>query len=90
MRNALARRPGLSFEAGYARRVKCNKRISSIRVRCKMGWSVGDLSFEGRGLIWLTYERGGAHWNYAYRIRKRNHYCLATGGSDCDEAIIVR
>ena len=74
MRKALARRPTLSFEAGYARRVKCNKRISPIRVRCKMSWNVGDLSFEGTGLIWLTYEQAGTYWNYAYRIRKRTSH----------------
>jgi hypothetical protein len=89
MRNALARKPSLSFQAGYARRVKCNKRVSRDRVRCKMSWNVGDLSFDGKGVIWFTYKGGDTYWNYAYRIRKRNHYCLATGGSNCVETIVV-
>jgi hypothetical protein len=68
MRSALARRPALSFEAGYARKVKCNKRVSRSRVRCKMSWNFGDLEFSGKGLIWLTHSRGNTYWNYAYRI----------------------
>jgi hypothetical protein len=90
MRNALFRHPGLAFEAGYARKVKCNQRVSRIRVRCKMSWYVGDLSFEGKGAIWLSFSGGVATWNYAYRVRRRNTYCQVTGGSDCVDIIRVR
>ncbi|HEU5063538.1 MAG TPA: hypothetical protein VFT79_10375 [Solirubrobacterales bacterium] len=90
MRSALARKPALAFSDGYARRVKCNKRLAADRMRCTMSWNFGDLSFDGKGVIWFTYRGGETYWNYAYRIRKRNHYCLATGGSNCDEMIVVR
>lgn len=90
MRAALARKPTLAFSEGYARRVKCNKRLSASRVRCRMSWNSGDLSFNGKGVIWFTFKGGDTYWNYAYRIRKRNHYCLATGGSDCGETITAR
>lgn len=90
MRDALARKPALAFEAGYARRVKCNERVSRIRVRCRMSWTYGDISVSGRGQIWLTYEGGDTYWNFAYRMQKRNHYCEATGGSNCVETITVR
>lgn len=90
MRDALSRRPTLVFEGAYARKVRCNKRVSRTRVRCKMSWNYGDLSFSGKGQIWLTEKRGNTYWNYAYRVRKTNHYCEATGGSDCVETIRVR
>ena len=89
MRNALARKPSLSFAGGYNRKVRCNKRVSRIRVRCGMSWNYGDITVSGKGQIWFTYERSSTYWNYAYRVRKTNHYCQATGGSDCVETIVV-
>lgn len=74
MRTALNRRFG-SYGAGYARRVKCNKRISRNRVRCGMSWIVGDIAFFGKGQIWLTYPHHIAYWNYAWRITEFNEYC---------------
>ena len=90
MRDALARKPSLAFDGGYNRKVKCNKRISRIRVRCRMSWIFGDVSVSGKGVIWFTYRGGQTYWNYAYRVRKTNHYCQATGGSNCVETITVR
>jgi hypothetical protein len=90
MRDALGRKRALSFDGGYNRKVKCNKRVSRIRVRCKMSWIFGDVSVAGKGVIWFTYEGGQTYWNYAYRVRKTNHYCQATGGGNCVETIIVR
>ena len=74
MRTALNRRFD-SYAAGYARRVKCNKRVSFNRVRCEMSWIVGDIVFFGKGQIWLTYPRHIAYWNYAWRITEFNEYC---------------
>jgi hypothetical protein len=90
MRDALARKRALSFDGGYNRKVKCNKRVSRIRVRCRMSWNFGDISVAGKGVIWFTYEGGQTYWNYAYRVRKTNHYCQATGGGNCVETIVVR
>jgi len=90
MREALSRRPALAFEGAYARKVRCNKRVSRTRVRCGMSWFHGDLSFSGKGQIWLTEKGGSTYWNYAYRIDKTNEYCEATGGSNCVETIRVR
>lgn len=91
MRNALLRRGALSFRAGYARRVVCSKRLAVDRVRCKMSWIVGDLSFSGRGSIWVTYPEGRNFWNFSYRIVRLNEYCAAViEGDDCTKTIVAR
>jgi hypothetical protein len=90
MRTALSRDSRLGFSAGYSRRVRCNKRVSRIRLRCKISWIVGDLSMHGSGMIWITFQGGEPHWNYAYRVVRFNEYCAATGGSDCSDVIRVR
>jgi hypothetical protein len=90
MRTVLAREPDFSFRHSYARKVACDKRISRVRVRCRMSWIFGDVEYSGRGLIWHVRSGGGTHWAYAYRVRKRNAYCQATGGSDCVEVITAR
>lgn len=91
MREALLRRPNLSFQAGYARRVKCNKRINDIRLKCKMQWVVGDLSFWGHGTIWLTFPGHQPFWNFSYRIIRLNEYCAAVvEGDDCTRVFVAK
>lgn len=91
MRTGLLRHPNLSFRAGYARRVSCNKRISDIRLKCKMSWFVGDLSFWGKGTIWLTLPEHRPYWNYSYRITRLNEYCaIVEEGNDCTRTFTVR
>jgi hypothetical protein len=85
MRRSLARRPTLSFADAYARKVSCEKRLSGIRLRCRMSWIYGDTYFEGRGAVWLRPRGNGV--GLSYRVRKRNAYCEATEGSNCVEAI---
>jgi hypothetical protein len=75
MREGILRHPSVGFQAGYARRVRCNKRISDIRLKCRMIWFVSDTVFYGRGTIWLTFPEHRAYWNYAYRIVGLNEYC---------------
>jgi hypothetical protein len=91
MRNALLRRPVLSFQAGYARHVSCNKRLAPDRLKCRMSWIVGDLSFSGHGSIWITYPEGKNVWNFAYRIVRLNEYCAAViEGDDCTKTVVAR
>ena len=87
MRAALSRRPALNFRMAYARRVRCNKRLSRTRLRCRMSWVVGDLSFSGRGMIWVTRS---TYWNYAYRVARLNEYCVVTGGDGCTKRYVAR
>lgn len=75
MQIALKRR--LGFGAGYARVVRCRKRIDRTHVRCqKIKWNVGDLSYKGHGTIWFTKSPRGTVWNFAYKIVQTNYYCL--------------
>lgn len=90
MREALGRRDGLAFIAGYNRDVRCNKRLARDRVRCRMSWIVGDSYFSGVGSIWITYPSSGPYWNFSYRIKSRNAYCESTGGSRCKRTYVAR
>jgi hypothetical protein len=82
MRKDLLRRPVLAFSAGYGRRVRCTKRVSRIRLRCRMSWVVGDSVLWGRGMIWLVFRGDRTGWNSAYRITRLDEYCayVAKGG----------
>ena len=91
MREALSRHDKLLFYVGNARRVTCNKRISAIRVRCRMSWFVGDLSFSGKGTIWITFPEHRPFWNYSFRIVRFNEYCAAViEAPDCTKTYVVR
>lgn len=90
MRTALLRHPNLSFQSAYARKVRCNKRRSAIRLKCKMNWVIGDLSFRGKGTIWVTFPGHRPFWNYSYQVIGTNEYCAITGGEGCARTYVVR
>jgi hypothetical protein len=91
MRNALSRRDVFQFRRGNHRSVRCHRRVSRDRVRCRMSWSLGDdIHFRGRGTIWITYEDGLRHWNYSYRVKGVNEFCLRVGGGGCRKTWVVR
>jgi hypothetical protein len=78
-----------SYGSGYAYRLKCVKRYTRNRIRClKIQWVVGDIEYKGTGMIWLTHR--GRIWNYSYRIRRRDTYCLWTGGTHCSRMFVVK
>jgi hypothetical protein len=90
MEEALSRKPALNFGVADGVRVRCNKRISDIRVRCRMSWFVGDLSYSGKGTIWITFPGGRPFWNYSYRIERFNEYCAVLEAPDCTKTYVVR
>jgi hypothetical protein len=91
MRTALRQREFFQFEKANNRAVRCRWRVSRDRVRCKMGWSLGDeIHFHGRGTIWITYASGAPRWSYAYRVEGVNEYCLRVGGGNCRKTWTVR
>lgn len=91
MRKALKREFGNTFNHGEGRSVECHDRRSNVRISCRtIAWTIGDISFSGNGRIWLSVNRNGVVlWNYAFRIKRVNEYCVATGGTDCVEVIEV-
>jgi hypothetical protein len=91
MQNALSRHAGLFFSEAHQREVHCNKRLSNVRRRCNISWYYGDLYYSGKGQIWVTFESGGAYWNFRYRVVRFNEYCAAVvEGDDCTKVIEVR
>lgn len=90
MEEALSRKPALNFGVADGVNVRCNKRISDIRVRCRMSWFVGDLSYSGKGTIWITFPGGRPFWNYSYRIERFNEYCAVLEAPDCTKTYVVR
>lgn len=90
MRTALRREYGNGFRHGYAKRVKCRKRVRRTAIRCtRISWVIGDMEFVGKGTIWIDRR---LWWNYSFRIREINGYCLAIGGSwkQCTSLKVVR
>src|SRR3954447_12801286 len=63
MREGLLRHPEIAFQAAAIRRVRCNHRLSDIRLSCRMGWVVGDVVFFGHGTVWLTFPHDQPFWN---------------------------
>jgi hypothetical protein len=91
MRTALLRHEDLDFNAGYARRVTCTKRVSDIRLKCKMRWFLGDSYFVGSGTIWLTFPQHVVVWNYSYRIKQLDEYCaVVEKRDDCTRVHVIR
>lgn len=92
MRKALHRRFGNTFDHGYARRVHCPTRVARGRVRCRISWVIGDISFKGRGAIWITYNRRGvAFWNFSYRVVRLDEYCASVGTHrHCRRVFVVK
>jgi hypothetical protein len=68
-----------AYKGGYARKHSCWK-VTRLKGRCKVSWVVGDLSYKGRMTLWVV---SGDRVKYRYRIRQRNHYCIAVGGEKC-------
>lgn len=73
--------------------VKCSDRHSRIRVGCKtIYFFAGDVDFKGHGKIWYSLSDSGRRirWNYAFRIKETDYYCLNTGGSNCVKTHVVK
>jgi hypothetical protein len=91
-RVALGRRFRNAYRHGHTKRLKRCSRISRKHIRCRRAsWAIGDVSYRGWIRIW--YGRGGkgrTTWHYAYRIKRTNHYCAATGGRRCSKVYKVR
>lgn len=93
MRIGLARKFGANWDYGFRKRTKCNRRVSRDRIRCgPITWFNGDLVFQGHGRVWFTYSKESAYWNYSFRIKKINEYCLSRGGSmaACSRTVVAR
>jgi len=65
-------------------------RQTVAKVRCRVAWRSGRMSYKGRGSIWFTRENDGSlMWNYAYTIRRTDRTCRAAGRSGCSRTFRV-
>lgn len=75
MTKALNRRFGNQYKYRVAGKTSC-KRSSYTRARCSIRWGIGDSGYSGYGYIWYSEEDGETWWNYSWRIKRTNFYCL--------------
>ena len=78
-KKAMTHEFGNLFKYGYAKKVHDCKRISRVRMRCKISWVIGDFYFTGKITVWFRNQ----YYLYDYRIKRYDEYCMATGGHNC-------
>ena len=90
---------GNAYRHGSGRFIARCSRRSRTRMRCgDVSWFAGDLSWAGWATIWYERDDGGVTWNYAFKIKRTNWYCLdrkrqrdpAYKGKRCSKVYRVR
>ena len=78
---------GNSYRYGYAKEIRCKKRISHRRMRCTtVKWNIGDVGYDGWTEIWYKRHRDETlWWHYTGQIKETNYYCINVGNSNCTE-----
>lgn len=63
---------------GYAngKLVRCNKRVSRVRIRCKVKWWIGDASAKGWVTVWYRWKHDDVWWFSHGRVKILDTYCL--------------
>ncbi len=56
--------------------IRCNKRVSRVRLRCKVKWWVGDSSAKGKVTVWYRWKRGDVWWFTRGRVKLLDEYCF--------------
>jgi hypothetical protein len=78
IRSALRQEYGSAYRHGSGKFIaSCNRR-SRTRVRCDdVSWFAGDVGWSGWTTIWYERdENDDVSWNYAFRIKQTNWYCV--------------
>ena len=76
MRTALGRKFGKIYRYRVDGEIKC-RRSTRTRMRCSIGWAIGDFGFSGSGYIWFSRQGTKTHWNYSWNITRFDYYCRA-------------
>lgn len=63
-----------SFSSGKL--VRCNKRVSRIRLRCKVKWWAVDSSAKGWVTVWYRWKHGDVWWYTGGKVEVLDEYCL--------------
>lgn len=56
--------------------VRCNKRVSRVRLRCKVKWWIGDSSAKGKVTVWYRWHRGDVWWYTRGKVKQLDEYCF--------------
>lgn len=71
---------GFRFHLGLRRRITHCHRLSDVRIRCnKISWYYGDVAYSGWVTVWNERAPGQKDWDYAYKLKKINYYCIVLG-----------
>jgi len=90
MRKSLKLNRNFGYRYAYNKKFRDCKRYSNVRVRCKASWILGDTYYHGPITIWYGRYQGEVYWYDAYRIKRVDTYCQATGGSNCTKTYVDR
>jgi hypothetical protein len=76
----LRREFGGSWIHGSGKKLGCAYKVVNRYMRkCFVRWAIGDIS--AKGIVQIRVN--ARYFFYSYSVRVTNHYCLATGGSNC-------
>jgi hypothetical protein len=57
--------------------VRSCKRLSRVRMSCRVFWWAGDVHWKGRVTVYYWRHRSGnVYWDYRYKIKFTNEYCI--------------
>jgi hypothetical protein len=67
-----------AYRFGSFKRIASCVHLSRSRITCyRVSWGVGDVGYRGWATIWLANDRhGDVSWDYAFRIKRTNGYCV--------------
>jgi hypothetical protein len=84
---ALSRTFDSAYDHATGSSARCRRR-SSVRSRCRTGWFIGDVIWEGTVTVWLSKRRGSLRWNYRLKITRVNEYCeIVEHGTNCRRVV---
>ena len=74
---------GGAWQSGQGKNIRDCKRMSRVRMRCRVTWGVGDIGYDGRVTVWFRNQ----YYLYRYQLKKTDYYCIDSGGSDCVDVV---
>jgi hypothetical protein len=76
IRTALRDRFRSAYRSGSGKRINSCSRRSRVRIRCRVSWFTGDVSWSGRVTAWHEYlGKGDWLWDASGRILQLDEYC---------------
>jgi hypothetical protein len=64
------------YPNAYGKKVRCNKRVSRVRLRCKVKFVIGDTYVHGHVTAYYRFHRGDVWWFTKGRVKVVDEYCI--------------